>query len=514
MEILGYDILNLFSLTNMLCILLGTVVGMVFGALPGLGTVIAVALLLPLTFTLPPLAGILMLLATYQAGEYGGSISAILLGVPGTPQAAASVLDGNAMAIHNSPGKALTYSLVSSSIGGIFGGLVLIFVSIPLATFALNFGSPEYFLIGVIGLMAVGLLSGKDKMKSMISIVLGLMAGTIGVDTLTGVDRATFGQPELMDGINLVAFLVGMFAISELFIMISKGLNKRHITDHKKLQTGLTLKEYKGIVKPTGVGSIIGAFTGILPGIGGGAACWFAYAVMKKLSKNPETFGKGNPEGIAAPESSNNASAGGALVPFLALGIPGSAAIAIIMGAFIMHGIQPGPNVIKTEQELVYGIFYGFLLTTVAMYIIGRLLTPMFSRILLVPNSFLVSIVLVMCLIGIFASKSSFFDLWLALGVGVVFYFLKRLDYSVPSVIIAYVLAPIIEENFRRSLTLSSGSYEIFFSNIYAVILVLIIVSIVAASLYGGYKKKGEHELAKLDRTELMAKKKFKGGDA
>lgn len=490
METLFNDLANLFTLTNILCILLGTVVGMVFGALPGLGTVIAVALLLPVTFTLPPLAGILMLLATYQAGEYGGSISAILLGVPGTPQAAATVLDGHPMAMNDSPGKALSYSLVSSSIGGIFGGMVLIFVSVPLAKFALNFGSPEYFLLGVIGLMAVGLLSGTDKIKSSISVVLGLIAGTVGVDTLTGVNRATFDQPELMDGINLVAFLVGMFAISELFIMISKGLNNKYDGDKSNLETGLTLTEIKAIAKPTFIGSLIGAGTGILPGIGGGASCWFAYAVVSKMSKKPETFGKGSPEGIAAPESSNNASAGGALVPFLALGIPGSAAIAIIMGAFIMHGIQPGPNVFTAERDLVYGIFYGFILTTIAMYLVGRLLTPAFSRVLVVPNSFLVSIVLVLCLIGIYASKSAFFDLWLALGIGVIFYVLKRLNYSVSSVIIAYVLAPIIEENFRRSLTLSNGDYGVFVSSIYSVALLLMIAAALGASIYADLKKR------------------------
>lgn len=490
METLFNDLTNLFTITNILCILLGTIVGMVFGALPGLGTVIAVALLLPVTFTLPPLAGILMLLATYQAGEYGGSISAILLGVPGTPQAAATVLDGYPMAQNKSPGKALSYSLVSSSIGGIFGGLVLIFVSVPLAKFALNFGSPEYFLLGVIGLMAVGLLSGTDKIKSSIAVILGLIAGTVGIDTLTGVSRATFNQPELMDGVNLVAFLVGMFAISELFMMISKGLNNKYVADRSTLKTGLTWAELKGIVKSTTIGSLIGAGTGILPGIGGGASCWFAYAVVSKTSKDPEAFGKGSPEGIAAPESSNNASAGGALVPFLALGIPGSAAIAIIMGAFIMHGIQPGPNVFTAERDLVYGIFYGFILTTIAMYLIGRVLTPMFSRVLVVPNSFLVSIVLVLCLIGIYASKGAFFDLWLALGIGILFYILKRLNYPVSSVIIAYVLAPIIEENFRRSLTLSNGNYDVFFSSVYAIALVIMIVAALGASVYADFKKR------------------------
>ncbi|MDV7142817.1 tripartite tricarboxylate transporter permease [Tropicimonas sp. TH_r6] len=496
METLGYDLLNLFTVTNMLCILLGTLVGMVFGALPGLGTVIAVALLLPVTFTLPPLAGILMLLATYQAGEYGGSISAILLGVPGTPQAAATVIDGHAMAMNDSPGKALSYSLLSSSIGGLFGGMVLIFISVPLAKFALNFGSPEYFLLGIIGLMAVGLLSGTDKIKSLISVVLGLMAGTVGVDTLTGVNRATFNQPELMDGVNLVAFLVGMFAISELFLMISKGLNIRYVADYSKLKTGLSFGEVKKIIKPTTVGSVIGAGTGILPGIGGGASCWFAYAAVSKMSKTPEAFGKGSPEGIVAPESSNNASAGGALVPFLALGIPGSAAIAIIMGAFIMHGIQPGPNVFTAERDLVYGIFYGFIVTTMAMYLIGRLLTPVFARVLVVPNSFLISIVMVLCLIGIYASKSAFFDLWLALGIGVTFYFLKRLNYSVSSVIIAYVLAPIIEENFRRSLTLSNGNYNVFFSSVYSIALVLMIVGAISASIYGDYRRRKNREVS------------------
>lgn len=492
METLGHDLQNLFTITNLLCILLGTLVGMVFGALPGLGTVIAVALLLPVTFTLSPLAGILMLLATYQAGEYGGSISAILLGVPGTPQAAATVIDGHPMAMNDSPGKALSYSLLSSSIGGIFGGMVLIFVSVPLAKFALNFGSPEYFLLGIIGLMAVGLLSGRDKVKSLVSVILGLMAGTVGVDTLTGVNRATFNQPELMDGVNLVAFLVGMFAISELFLMISKGLNISYVADYSKLKTDLSFREIRKIIRPTTIGSLIGAGTGILPGIGGGASCWFANAAVSKMSKTPEAFGKGSPEGIAAPESSNNASAGGALVPFLALGIPGSAAIAIIMGAFIMHGIQPGPNVFTAERDLVYGIFYGFILTTVAMYLVGRLLTPVFARVLVVPNSFLVSIVMVLCLIGIYASKSAFFDLWLALGIGVTFYFLKRLQYSVSSVIIAYVLAPIIEENFRRSLTLSNGNYGVFFESIYSIALVLMIVGAISASLYGDYKKRND----------------------
>lgn len=490
MDVFGYNILDLFSLTNLLCILVGSIVGLIFGALPGLGTVIAVTLLLPVTYTISPLAGILMLLSAYQSAEYGGSISAIILGVPGTPQSSATVLDGHTLAKTKSPGKALTYSLAASTIGGIIGGMVLIFASVPLAKIALNFGSPEYFLIGIIGLMAVGLLSVKDKIKGMISVVLGLMAGTVGIDLLSGAQRATFGRPELMDGIDLVAFLVGMFAISELIMMISEGYNKKYDIERQNLKTGLTAKEYKGMIKPTGVGAVIGSIIGILPGLGSGASSWLSYAVMKKLSKSPETFGKGNPEGIIAPEASNNASVGSAMVPLLALGIPGSAGVAVIMGAFIMHGIQPGPNVLKVEQDLIYGIFYGFLLTTVALYVIGRFVTAMFSRLLVIPSSFLITIVLVLCLIGVFASRSMFFDLWFALAVGVIFIFLKKFDYSVPSVIISFVLSPIIEENFRRSLTISSGNYGVFFSSAYSIVLILVIVGIVLTNMYGWLKKR------------------------
>ncbi|WP_407267799.1 tripartite tricarboxylate transporter permease [Radiobacillus sp. PE A8.2] len=489
MDIFNFDLMSLFTINNILMILLGTFVGLIFGAIPGLGTMVAIILLFPLTYGMSPLASVLMLVAAYQASEYGGSISSIILGIPGTPAAAATLLDGNTLAKNESPGKALTYSLTASTVGGLIGGIVLIFLCIPLAKFATKLSDPEFFLIGVLGLIAVGMLSTKDKLKSMISVVLGLMIGTVGLDLLTGMPRVTFGSMQLMDGINLIALLIGVFALSELFNMINTGLNKRQIVQSERLKTGLTAKEYKRIIKPMGLGSIVGSITGIFPGLGAGAASWFGYTLVKKFSKTKDTFGKGNPEGIAGPESANNAVVGGALVPLLALGIPGSASTAIILGTFIVHGIQPGPNVLSTNSDLIYGIFYGFLLTTIAMYIVGRFVTAFFSRILTIPNAILVPIILIFCAVGVYISKSLYFDLWFALITGVIFFILHKLEFSLPSVILAFILCPIIEESLRRTLVISDGSYSVFITRPFSLLLCLVILGIIILGVVQRFRK-------------------------
>ncbi len=475
MEVFDFNFLSLFSIEILFAICLGTVAGLIIGALPGLGASIAIVLLLPVTYSLSPLAAILLLLAAYQSAEYGGSISSIILGIPGTGAAVATVLDGHPMAKKTSPGKALAYSLTASTVGGLFGGIILLFLSVPLAKFSLRLSDPEFFLIGVLGLLAVTALSSKDFIKSMISVVLGLMAGMVGIDLFTGSSRFIFGRPELMEGINIIVILVGLFALSEVFSMISKDIGTKNNSEFQNLKARITFKEFKGVSKSTGVGSVIGAIVGIIPGMASGASSWFAYSAAKKVSNNPETFGQGNPDGIAGPEAANNATVGGALIPLLALGIPGTAAIAIVMGAFIIHGIQPGPRIFTSEANLVYGIFYGFLLTTIFMYIIGKLITPMFSRVLKIPIYMLVPIILVLSLTGVFASKGLFFELGLTLLIGTIAFFMKKLEYSLPSFIMAFVLSPIIEESLRRTLILSDGSYGVFFTRIYSIILLLII---------------------------------------
>jgi putative tricarboxylic transport membrane protein len=489
MDFLNYDFTGLFSFGSLFAVVLGTMVGLIIGALPGLGATVAIVLLLPLTYSMDPLASILLLIAAYQGAEYGGSISSVVLGIPGTPAAVATVLDGNAMAKKDMAGKALGYSLYSSTIGGIIGGLVLIFLSVPVARLAVRFSDPEFFLIGIAGLVAVAALSSRSKIKSAISVLLGLIIGTVGLDTFTGSLRFTFGRLELLEGVGMIALLTGMFAFSEIFSMISHDLHTRYSSGGKRLSTKLTWPELKSVLPSTFEGAIIGSIVGVLPGMGAGPASWFAYIRAKKSSRNPIPFGEGNPDGIAAPESSNNATVGGALVPLLALGIPASPSTAIILGAFIIHGIQPGPNLFRNSFDLAQGVFYGYLLTTIAMFIAGRLVTNLFARALTISNVYLVPIVLLLSIVGIYASKGLFFDLWFALAIGVLAFFMKRLDYSLPCFILAFILSPIVEESLRRTMLLSDDSWAIFVTRPYSLALLVLIGAFLALTVFSKVRR-------------------------
>ncbi|MGM0904558.1 MAG: tripartite tricarboxylate transporter permease [Bacillota bacterium] len=493
MDFLQFDVSLLFTWSNLAALLIGTLFGMLIGAIPGMGAPLAIVLLLPLTYIMDPLASILLLLATYQACEYGGSISAIVIGVPGTPAALVTSLDGNALSKQNSPGKALGYSLYASFIGGLFGALVLILLSDLLVKFALMISEPEYFWIALLGLLAVSALGTKDFVKSLISAVLGLMAATIGMDSFTGAQRFTLGQIELMEGLGIIALLVGMFAFTELFFMVNNDLKKKYANESSRLKTKLTFKELKSVAKPIGIGSVTGSIVGIFPGMGAGPAAWFSYSLAKAWSKTKGTFGKGNPEGIAAPESANNAAVGGALVPLLSLGIPGSPSIAIISGAFIIHGLQPGPTLFKTEPDLVYGVIFGFLLTTIAMFVVGKYVTSFFARTTTVPNPILIPIVFALSIIGVYVSRSLHFDLWLALLIGIVSYIFIKLNFSIAAFILAYVLGPIIEQSFRRSLIISGGNFDIFYTRPFSILLILLTVTIMSWAIFKKTKKNKEN---------------------
>lgn len=485
-----FDIMSLFTFGNLLAILLGTTVGLIFGALPGLGAIMAMVVLLPLTYSMEPVAAVLLLLSAFQAAEYGGSISSIALGIPGTPAAAATVLDGSVMAKNGFPGKALGYSLTASTIGAFAGGLALLFLAQPFAKFALKLSEPEYFLIGILGLIAVTMISSQDAIKGLISMMLGLMAGTVGMDMFTGEQRFTMGQVELLEGIGILPILVGVFAFPEIFKLINKELRKVHDIGNQNLSTKLTFKEVKDVTKPTAIGSILGVVLGILPGLGAVSASWFSYVAAQKSSKHPEKFGKGHPEGIAAPEAANNATVASSLIPLLALGIPGSVAPAIIMGAFIIHGIQPGPRIFQNESNLVYGILFGILLSTVAMYLMGRYVTALFARALVLPNPILIPFIYLITIVGVFAANGLFFDLWVALIIGVICYLLIEAKFSMPTLIIAFVLSPIIEESFRRALIISGGDYSIFYTRIYSIILILLILLVVIVPQINKFRNK------------------------
>lgn len=482
MELFSFDITSLFTLTNLICILGGTLLGMAIGALPGLGPTVGVALCLPLTFSLDIIPAVLLLVSLYQGAEYGGSISAIILGIPGTASASATSLDGAPMAKGGRPGKALGYSLTSSFIGGIIGALVLLLFMAPLAKAALSFSDPELFLIAVFGLMSIITLGSEDIPKNMISLLLGLLLKTVGTDILSGVNRYTFHTPSLMEGLTFVAVITGLFAFSEVLNMAgSDKLGSASVTDNKQFKVGITRSELKDLLPTIGKSSLIGVGMGIIPGLGPSAAAWMSYNEAKR-SHPSKHFGEGEPLGIAACESSNNACVGGALLPLLSMGIPGSGTIAVLSSAFLMKGIQPGPQVIVKFPTEVYSILWGFLFAVIALFFVGKFFTSLTSRLLAVPNYLLVCIIVVAIMIGSYGARNNLFDVGVALVVGIAGFFLQKFGFPFASFLMAFVLGDLIEVHFRRALTLSHGSYLIFVQRpICLVLLALILALIVSA---------------------------------
>jgi len=480
----SFDFSTLFTLENMFAIIFGTLFGLLVGALPGLGATIGIALLLPVTYTMDPLPSVILLISVYMASEYGGSISAIVLGVPGTAAAVATVLDGSPMAKQGFPGKALAYSLTASTIGGFAGGIVLMTLTVPLSKLTIRFSDPEFVLLGILGLVCVASLSSKDIPKSILSVLFGLLFSLIGQDSLVGFPRFTFGSLTLLSGISYVPLIVGMFAFSEVYLMLGGDLNKRYVTDKKNLKTKITWKEFKNVWKNILRGSIIGSLTGILPGLGGGPASWFAYTEARRTAKNPENFGKGEPNGIAAAESANNATVGGAMIPLLTLGIPGSPSTAVILGALMIQGIQPGPMVFLRSPDLINGIFWGFILSVFAMYFIGKYTTSLWARMLTIPNYALIPIVLIAAYIGAYSKDLNIVDVWIAIIAGVVAYLMRKLNYSLPAFILAFILGPLIETGMRRSLMLSSGSLSIFIERGYSLTILIIIILMLGSQIY------------------------------
>ena len=474
MDLFAVDVGSLLTLGVLLAVLAGTLLGLVVGALPGLGAVVALSLVLPFTYVMDPLAAILLLLAAYQAAEYGGSISSIVLGIPGTAAAVATREDGFPLAKKGLPGRAMGISLIASTVGGLAGGLVLLFVSEPVTRVALQFSSAEFFLIAVVGLLALTAISFKSKIKMWISIVLGLMVSTVGIDLASGVARYTGGTAELANGVSLVVVMIGLFAFPELFSMVENPIRSGPPRQRGSFNAWLSLRELRGIGKPIGIGSTIGSLIGIIPGMGAGTASWFGYGLARRFSKKPGEFGKGSPEGIAAPEAANNAVVGTSMVPLLTLGVPGSAVGAIVMGAFIIQGIEPGLTLFETNTELVYGILVGFLLTTVATYVLGLSLTPAFTRALKVPMHILVPVILLLSILGVYAAAALMFEVWLALAIGLAVFVLNRFDFSTSGFVLAYVLGGLIEENFRRTLQLSDGSLLVFVTRPWAAALIAV----------------------------------------
>lgn len=446
---------------NIMITFFGVLMGMLFGALPGINASMGVALLLPLTYGMSPISGLTMLLGIYCGAIYGGSITAVLINTPGTTAAACTTFDGHKLAQQGKAGKALGMATISSYIGGTFSVIVLIVLAPVLAKVALKFGPPEYFALAVFGLSIITSLAGDSFVKAIISGVFGLMIATVGMDMMNGTPRYTFNQVALLDGFSFIPVLIGLFAVSQVLINVetSRSLSMK---DTKILGLLPSLKELKSVGPTIARSSVIGTFVGILPGAGATISSFICYNEAKRWSKHPEEFGNGSLEGVAAPEAGNNAATGGAMVPLLSLGIPGSETTAILLGAFMIQGISPGPLLFRDNIHVAYGIFAGLLLANLAFLIIGLFGVKLFVKILQIPERILMPMIISMAFVGSFAVKNSLFNVGIMLAFGLIGYFMRKLKFPITPVVLALVLGPMAEASLRRALILSGGSWLIF----------------------------------------------------
>ena len=458
---------------NLVFILAGTALGVFVGAMPGLSSTTGLAIVLPFTFMLDPIPAFLMMISLYMAAEYGGSITAIAIGVPGTPPALPTTFDGYPMTQKGLAGKALGVSILSSTLGGAFGTVILILAARPISTFALQFGPAEYFALGVFGLSIVGNLVQASVIKGFVSVVIGLLLTQVGVDVMSGYPRFTFDLPELLEGIPLIPALIGFFAISEVFKLVEESGVIQRVT--KRISGKLpTLKEMKSLAVTILRSSVIGTIVGAVPGAGATIASLIAYNEAKRASKTPEQFGTGVMEGVSAPEAANNASVGGAMIPLLTLGIPGSGSTAILLGGLMLHGMAPGPLLMSKNPELVYSIYSGFFVAEFFMLLIGLLGIPLWVKIISLRSSTLTPLILGISLIGAYSLGNDPFSMVLALFLGVLGYLMRRFGFPLAPAVLALVLGFIVETNYRRALTISGGDHMIFVANPISLFLILL----------------------------------------
>jgi putative tricarboxylic transport membrane protein len=457
----------------LLLILAGTVLGIVVGALPGISGSTTTALLLPLTITMSPIAALAFLGSIYCAANYGGSITAILINAPGDPSASATAFDGYPLARRGEAGRALGMSAVASAIGGIFSVVVLIIAAPLLARLAYQFGPPEYFALALFGLSMVAAVGGDSPSKNLLAGASGVLLATVGLDLTTGVERFTFGVPALSDGLEFIPVLVGLFAISELFERMAQ---KGAIQDYVKLKSMNmpSWADFKKCAKAITLSSGIGTFIGALPALGATTAALICYNETKRWSKHKEEFGKGAIEGVAGPEAANNAAVGGAMVPTLALGIPGSTTTAIILAGLMIQGVRPGPHLFNEQPLLLYVVFGSMLACNLLYLLLGFVFAKAFARITLIPDEFLWPAVFILSVVGAYAPNQSMVDVMIMLAFGVIGYLLKRYGFSPAPLIMGLVLGKMVEETLKQSLLIFDQDWTQFFSRPVVVILFLI----------------------------------------
>jgi len=497
-EFLQYFPLAL-TFTNLLTLVLGVVGGLILGATPGLSPTMAVALLVPFTFHMDPATGLILLGAVYTATVAGGAISAILINIPGAPANIATLLDGHPMAQQGKSQTALYICFISSLIGGLFGMLIMILFTPPLAKIALKFGPSEMFWIAIFGISVMAGLSSGSIAKGLIGGMFGLLISTIGYSPLLGVPRFVF-HDVLTGGIAIVPALIGLFAIPQVFSLAEK-LDLHIERPVYKPEKGILLKTFiqnVKMVKALGIGSVVGSIIGIIPGAGGQVSGLIAYDQMRKFSKNPESFGKGNPEGVAAAESANNAMVGPSLIPLLTLSIPGSPTAAVLLGGLLIHGLFPGPDLFLSNASVTYTFIASLVLAQLAMCVFGLTMSRYSYMVMSVPNLYMIAAVSVLAVYGTYSVQNSFDDVIVMFSLGTLMYIGNKFGFSAAPVVLGIILGPIAEDNFLKGKLIADtdvGAFAYFFTGPMNIIIILLCVASIGYSIYGeirAYKKAKE----------------------
>ncbi len=461
--------------TNLFLGAIGCIFGTFVGAMPGIGAPTGIAVLLPLTFGMNPTSGIIMLAGIYYGSMYGGTISSVLVNVPGESASVMTALEGHKMALRGRAGAALTVSAVGSFIAGTIGVVGLMLLAVPVSNFGLRFGPAEQFALFLFAFTSLVGFASESRSKTLVAIVAGLLVATVGNDPLSGRSRFTFGSIDLLGGIDFVTVAVGIFGIGEVMLAFEQNFKMEFVESRLRLRNVFpTVKEWAASFWPIVRGTVLGFLVGILPAAGATVAAFMSYGVEKQLSREPERFGTGAIEGVAGPEAANNSATAGAMVPLLTLGIPGSASTAVMLGAFMIWGLRPGPLLFSKNPDFVWGLIASMYVGNVLLLILNVGFIPAFVRMLRVPFSVLMALVVVFCVMGSYTLGGSIFDIWVMVAFGVLGYVMKKLDFPQAPLVFAVVLGPLAEVTFRQALTMSQGSPAIF------------VASPIAATLVGG----------------------------
>lgn len=473
---------------TMLMVMVGTFMGLVFGALPGLSATMAVALLIPLTFTLDPVTAIGMMLGAYVGGIAGGAVSAVLLNIPGTPSAVVTTLDGYPMARQGRAAEAMGWAAFASGFGSLISWMVLVLIAPTLAKFCVEFAAPEYAALAFFGLTIIAAVSGESITKGLIAGMVGITLAFVGLDPIWGDLRFTFGNVNLMGGVSIMPALIGLYSIPQILI----GCTEKNTVTKVSIKLNNFVPSFKKIWKSKFNiirSSIIGTIIGIIPATGGNIAAFMTYDQTKRFSKDPDSFGKGNYEGVIASEAGNNGVCGGALVPLLTLGIPGDSVTAVLLGGLLIHGLTPGPALFVEHYDIVIGIFTTLLVATIMMVLLQMVGIKLFVKVLSVPINYLTATLFILSIVGSYALRSNIFDVFLTLVLGILGYFMVRAEYPVAPVVLGLVLGGMFEREIRLALKLSDGSITIFFSRPVACVIILLAFAIIFSFVYKNFKR-------------------------